>query len=284
MGRVCAWARQDRQTARSGGAKGLLGSILAGLALLLLVGPVLAQSAEADTSGLFFDEQLGQILPGDIVLRDEGGLARPLSEWIDKPTILSLVYFDCPGICTPLLNEVTDVLGKTDLDPRITPFQLLTVSFEPRDTPAMAAEKRQNYLRQLSRPFPPESWRFLTGEAGDLQRLQEAVGFRAKKVGFDYIHPGGLILLTPERKVSRYLYGIQFLPFDFKMGVIEAARGEVRPTTARLLRFCFSYDPEGRTYVFNTMRVVGSTMLLTLGLFGGFLAISTQRRRQRQGD
>lgn len=242
-----------------------------------------ASAAAADSSGLFFDEKLGEILPGDIVLRDEGGQAKTLAEWIDKPTLLTMVYFDCPGLCTPLLNEVADILGKTDLDPKVTPFQLLTVSFEPRDTPATAAEKRMNYLKLLNRPFPPENWRFLTGDAEDLKRLTAGVGFRYKKVGFEYIHPGGLVILTPERKVSRYLYGTEFLPFDFKMGVIEAARGEVKPTTARFLEFCFSYDPQGRTYVFNIMRVVGSTMLLTLALFGGFLVYTTRKHRRKTG-
>jgi len=264
--------------------------VLLGLAwLAAAAGPATADDAPAGAEPPAeaplgtFDEHLGATLPGDILLRDDAGRERPLSEWIDKPPIRSLVYFDCPGICTPLLNEVADVLGKTDLDPAETPYQLLTVSFEPRDTPATAAEKRANYLKLLSRPFPAESWRFLTGDAEPVRRLTEAVGFRYKKVGFEYVHPGGLVILTPDRRISRYLYGTEFLPFDFKLGVIEAGKGEVRPTTARLLAFCFSYDPEGRTYVFNTMRVVGSTMLTTVALFGGFLAVDARRRRRRAG-
>ncbi len=180
-----------------------------------------------------------------------------MAQLVDRPTILNFVYFDCPGVCTPLLNEVADVLGKSDLDPRREPFQLLTVSFEPRDTPQVAAEKRANYLALLSRPLPPETWRFLTGDAEELRRLTAAAGFSYKKAGFEYIHPGGLILLSSERQIVRYLYGTEFLPFDFKMGVLEAAKGTVLPTTARLLTICFSYDPQGRTYVFNLLKVVG---------------------------
>jgi protein SCO1/2 len=240
--------------------------------------------AEEEPEGLFFDEQLGSILPGDIVLVDEEGVSRSLEELLDKPTLLSMVYFECPGICTPLLNEVTDVLGKTDLDPAEQPFQLLTVSFEPSDTPEVAAQKRDNYFAQLSRPFPRENWRFLTGDAENIRRLTESIGFKYKKVGFEYVHPGGLVILSQERKISRYLYGTEFLPFDFKMGVIEASKGKVLPTTARLLEYCFSYDPAGRTYVFSTMKVVGTTMLSTVGFFGAFLFITTRRRRQEWLD
>lgn len=237
-------------------------------------------AAEEDKAGVFFDEHLGQVLPGDVLLRDEAGNPVRLDSLVDKPTILNFVYFDCPGVCTPLLNEVADILGKTDLDPRKEPFQILTVSFEPRDTPEVASEKRANYLAMLSRPLPQESWRFLTGDAEPLARLTKAAGFSYKKAGFEYVHPGGLILLAPDRTIVRYLYGTKFLPFDFKMGIAEAAKGHVLPTTARLLTICFSYDPEGRTYVFNTMRVVGSSMLLTVGLFAGFLAV-TQKRGSR---
>jgi len=249
-----------------------------GLLLTLLAGPRLwAADEEVAASGVFFDEHLGQVLPGDVVLRDENGQDVRLDQLVDKPTILTFVYFDCPGVCTPLLNEVADILGKTDLDPRVEPFQILTVSFEPRDTPAVAAEKRANYLAQLSRPLPSETWRFMTGDAAQLARLTKAAGFSYQKAGFEYTHPGGLILLAPDRTIVRYLYGAKFLPFDFKMGIAEAAKGHVLPTTARLLTICFSYDPEGRTYVFNTMKVVGSSMLLTVGLFAGFL-VATQKR------
>lgn len=253
------------------------------LAASLMALPVAAEEAAPageDKAGVFFNEHLGQVLPGDVVLRDEEGNPVRLDALVDKPTILNFVYFDCPGVCTPLLNEVADILGKTDLDPRTDPFQILTVSFEPRDTPEVASEKRANYLAMLSRPLPKECWRFMTGDAADLARLTQAAGFSYKKAGFEYVHPGGLILLSPDRTIVRYLYGTQFLPFDFKMGIAEAAKGHVLPTTARLLTICFSYDPEGRTYVFNTMRVVGSSMLLTVGLFAGFL-VATQKRGNR---
>ena len=250
------------------------------LPVLLAAARLSAAPAAPDSAlagGAFFDEHLGSRLPGDIELRDESGAPVKLEQLLDKPTILNFVYYECPGICTPLLNEIADVLGKSDLDPRREPFQVITVSFEPGDTPQLAAEKRANYLALLSRPLPPETWRFLTGDAAQLQRLTRAAGFSYKRVGMEYVHPGGLLLLSPDRTIVRYLYGTEFLPFDFKMGVLEAAKGTVLPTTARLLTICFSYDPQGRTYVFNILKVVGSVMVLTVAFFGGWLALTARR-------
>jgi len=262
----------------------LAGWLLAAtLALVPQAAPQAQEPAPGVAEGILFDEKLGDILPGDIVLRDEAGQPVRLDALVDKPTILCFVYFDCPGVCTPLLNEVADVLGKTDLHPSTQPFQILTVSFEAMDTPQVAAEKRANYLAQLSRPLPPETWRFLTGEADQLERLTRAAGFHYKKAGFEYIHPGGLILLSPEGKVVRYLYGTEFLPFDFKMGVLEAAKGTVLPTTARILTLCFSYDPQGRTYVFNLLKVVGGAMLSVVACFGIWLAFTQRRGRAGLG-
>jgi protein SCO1/2 len=189
-----------------------------------------------------------------------------------------MVYFECPGICTPLLNEVADILGKSRLDPARQPFQLISVSFEPKDTPAMAKQKQANYLKLVGRELPPETWRFFTADQANIDKLTTALGFKYKRAGKEYTHPGGIAILSPERKIVRYLYGLQFLPFDFEMGVYEAAEGTVRPTTARLLKFCFSYDPEGRTYVFNLARVVGVVMLTSVLFFIAFLFYLTRVR------
>ncbi len=255
------------------------------LCLCAVLVPALASQAVAqdeERPRVEFDEQLGEYVPGDIVLTDETGAPVRLADFVDKPTILSLVYYECPGICTPLLNEVADILGKSSLHPDRQSFQLLTVSFEPEDTPELAEAKRANYLQQLSRPLPPETWRFFTGDAENLKRLTDAVGFMYKRAGGEYVHPGGLIILAPDRKIVRYLVGTEFLPFDFQMGVYEAMRGKVTPTTARLLRFCYSYDPEGRTYAFNLARVVGSVMLISVVFFAGFLVFSTRRKHARE--
>lgn len=240
------------------------------------------QDTEAEPGIVAFEEHLGDILPGDIVLRDENGREVILADFIDKPTILNFVYFECPGICTPLLNEIADILGKSHLDPAKQPFQLLTVSFEPKDSPEMARVKRKNYLELVGRPLPEDTWRFFTGDAENIARFTEAAGFRYMRAGVEYTHPGGILFVSPERKIVRYFYGLEFLPFDFQMGVVEAAKGNVIPTTARLLQFCFSYDPEGRTYAFNLARVVGSVMVFSVLVFMLFLYFSTRGRRDKE--
>ena len=227
-------------------------------------------------------EHLGEVLPGDIVLQDEEGQPVVLSDFIDRPTILNFVYYDCPGICTPLLNEIADILGKSQLDPARQPFQLLTVSFEPTDKPETARAKRANYLKLVGRPLPADTWRFFTGDAENLRRLTDAAGFMYKPAGSEYTHPSGIIFLGPDRRIIRYFYGIEFLPFDFQMGITEASQGKVTPTTARLLRFCFSYDPASHTYVFNLARVIAAVMLISLAFFGAFLYFSTRHKRPRE--
>ena len=252
------------------------------LAVLLCAAALPAGAQESETA-VDFDEHLGDVVPADITLRDENGDPVVLGELVDKPTILNFVYFDCPGICTPLLTEIADILGKSTLDPREKPFQIVSVSFNPADDPATARAKRKNYLDQLSRPLPPETWRFLTGDKESIERLTGAVGFHYKKAGNgEFVHPGGLIMLSPDRKIVRYLYGTQFLPFDFEMGVYEAMQGNVRPTTARLLQFCFSYDPAGRTYAFNLAKVVAVVMLTSLAFFLVFLLWTTRGIRRKE--
>ncbi len=242
-----------------------------------------ANPAQEEAAVAAFEEHLGEIVPADIVLRDEQGNDVVLGDFIDKPTILMFVYFECPGICTPLLNEVADILGKSGLHPDQTPFQILTVSFEPTDTPAMAQQKRENYLKLVGRPLPPEAWRFFTADPENIRRFTQATGFRYMRAGTEYTHPGGIMFLSPEGKIVRYFYGLEFLPFDFKMGVYEAQRGKVTPTTARLLQFCFSYDPAGRTYVFNLARVIAVVMITSVVFFLIFLYLSTRRRRRQGG-
>ncbi len=242
----------------------------------------LAQDEASEPGAVNFDEHLGEFIPGDIILTDEYGQQVNMAEFIDKPTILNFVYFECPGICTPLLNEIADILGKSKLDPAKQPFQLLTVSFEPKDTPEMARAKRKNYLELVGRPLPEETWRFFTGDAENIARFTKAAGFSYKRAGKEYTHPGGIVILSPERKIVRYFYGVKFLPFDFQMGVYEAAQGNVIPTTARFLQFCFSYEPESKTYAFNLARVVGVVMIISLIIFIIFLYFSTRQNRRKE--
>lgn len=227
------------------------------------------------------DERLGETIPLGLVFKDENGKDTTLAQIIEKPTILSLVYFSCPGICSPLLNAEAKVLGQLPMRPG-SEYQALSISFDPRDTPEIAKQKKQNYL-QAMRPtidFDAKDWRFLTGSQENIRRLTNAVGFRYMKDGEDFRHAGTLIVLSPSGKISRYIYGLTYLPLDLKMALLEASEGRIGPTIAKALEFCFSYDPVGKKYTFNILRVVGSVMLLTLLLFLSFLLLTGKRGKR----
>jgi protein SCO1 len=223
------------------------------------------------------DEKLGQTVPLDLMLVDEEGERVSLRSLVDRPVLLTLNYFRCAGLCTPLLNGVTEMLQHTDQIPG-KDFKVLTVSFDPRDNAELAGLKKQNYVKQLGPAFPPDAWRFLTGDPVTTKRLADAVGFRFAKRGEDFVHAGVVVVLSPTGKVARYLYGVTFLPFDVKMAVAEASQGRTGPTIARFLKFCYSYDPSGRRYFLDITRV---SALFTVALAAGFgIALAVQRKRR----
>ena len=221
------------------------------------------------------DEKLGQTIALDTVLRDEGNQPVTLRALIDKPTILSLNYFRCAGICTPQLSGMVDVFDQTQAEPGKA-FQVITVSFDPRDTPEIAAQKKENYLREFKRPFPQAAWRFLTGDAAATKALADSVGFKFKPQGDDFIHPAALYFLSPKGEITRYMYGVTYLPADLQMAVQEAARSEARPTINKWLNICFNYDPVGRKYVFSTTRT--AAMIIIFGAVIFFLVLVLKGR------
>jgi len=215
------------------------------------------------------------------VLVDEEGERVALRSLLDKPTILTLNYFRCTGLCTPLLNGVAEMLQRTDQVPG-KDFQVVTVSFDPRDDAELAGHKKENYLKQLGPAFNKNGWRFLTGDPISTKRLADSVGFRFAKRGDDYVHAGAIMVLSAEGKVTRYLYGVTFLPFDVKMAVAEASQGRTGPTIARFLKFCYSYDPAGRRYFLDITRVSAAFTILLAAGFG--IALFVTRKKRRKSD
>lgn len=226
------------------------------------------------------DEKLGTTIPLDLVLKAEDGRPVTLRSLIDKPTILTLNYFRCAGICTPQLAGVAEVLNRTQAEPG-KDFQVLTVSFDERDEPEVAAQKRTNYLGEITRPFPPAAWRFLTGPATTTRALADAVGFKFKRVDDDFVHAAAIIFISPGGKVTRYMYGTSYVPADLQMAAQEAARGEAQPTINKFLKFCFSYDPTGRKYVLNTT-TIGATVIILAALI--FLVTLVRRGRKTRPE
>ncbi len=248
------------------------------LLLALLLFPAKPARSAVAPLEVGVEEHLGAALPLGLHFTDEDGRSVALGSLIRKPTILTLNFFSCAGICTPLLNGLVDGLNDLPLEAGQA-YQVLTVSFDPNDAPLLAKMKRQNYLRQISHPFPAEAWRFLTGQPKNIQALTEAVGFKYKAApSGQYVHPAVIVILSPKGQITRYMYGIDFPPQDLQMALIEAARGQVRASVVKTLRFCYDYDPAGRVFVSRVTRVVGAaSLLLALALIGAF---SFRRRRK----
>lgn len=226
------------------------------------------------------DEKLGQFVPLDSALNDEDGHRVTLRSLVNRPTILTLNYFRCAGICSPQLNGVADTINRTNAVVG-QQFRVITVSFDERDTPEIAVRKRTNYLQEIQRPIAPADWRFLTGDAATTKKIADAVGFKFKRVGDDFVHPGALMFLSPKGQVTRYMYGITYVPADWEMAVQEAARGEVQPTINKWLRFCYSYDPSGRRVVLNVTRLAGTIVLGTAIAFAVGLIVQGKRSKSR---
>lgn len=232
-------------------------------------------------------ERLGSHLPLELVFVDEHNQEKTLGEFLQgKPTIISLNYFSCPGICGPQIDGVVKSLDKIQLREGME-YRVLTISFSPEDTPDDAFESKRNHLNALRKDYDQDAWNFLVAnEKATIDTLTQALGFEYKKIinkqGLvDYIHPAGLAIVSPEGKITRYLNGIKYLHFDVKMALLEASEGKVRPTIAKALAFCFSFDPENSKYVLSVNKIFATIMLV---LIGGYFIYLIASKRRKKGD
>ena len=230
-----------------------------------------------DISSIGIDEKLGQVIPLDLTFYDENGNPITLKQLVHKPTIFAPVYYSCSNVCSFLLFNLAGVINKLPSEPG-KEYQVLALSFDETEKPNLALKKKKMYLKMIEKPFPEDAWRFLTGDQETIRKLTDAIGFRFKRQGQDFLHPVCLVILSQEGKITRYVYGTEFLPFDLKMALLEASEGRVGPTLSKVLRFCFSYDPQGRKYVFNTLKVTGIVTLLFA--FGFILFLVLRGKRQ----
>ena len=237
---------------------------------------------DAEVPYIGIEEQLGGYVPLDLTFVDSDGREVSLKELIDRPTIVSFVYYSCTDVCPLLLSGVAEVLGKLDAVPG-EEYRALAVSFDELDTPADAAKKKRDYLKAIEKPYPPEAWRFLTGDRANIKKFTDAAGFRFQRKEDVFHHSVTLVILSGEGKIIRYLYGKTFLPFDLKMALAEASEGRPGPTITKFLQYCFTYDPKGKRYVFNILKVFGTAMLVFLGGLFIFLTRTGKRRIQREG-
>lgn len=248
------------------------------LSFVMFYSPVIAQ-VEGLEEEVGIVEHLDTIIPTNLTFNNESGQPVQLKSLITKPTILTLVYYDCPGICPQLLSGVSDVIEKIGLELG-KDYQVITVSFNYDDTPEASVEKKKNYLRPHSKPRA-EHWIYLTGDSANIYSLTHAVGYNFTRAGNDFMHPSCIMVLSPAGKVTRYLYGTTFLPFDVKMALVEAQKGQSRPTINRVLEYCFSYDPEGRKYTLQVTKIAATIIIFFALFLFIYLIIRSSRNKSK---
>jgi protein SCO1/2 len=228
-------------------------------------------------------QNLGAQVPLDIEFRDEAGDQVNLAEYFGRrPVILSFVYYNCQDLCPLVLDGLVRSMRPLSFNVG-EQFDVITVSFDPRDTPALAAAKKSDLLNQYARHGSGAGWHFLTGDPGAIQRLTEAVGFRYSYERNEdrFGHATGIILLTPGGKVARYFYGIEFSPRDLRLGLIEASSDKIASPVDQLLLFCYHYDPTTGKYnliITRAIRLAGAATVVALAIF-----IFIMLRRDRTG-
>jgi protein SCO1 len=244
--------------------------------------PASAIAPPAALSKVGFDQHLDWQIPLDATFTDENGRAVKLGDYFGrKPVILVLAYYRCPMLCTLVLNGLVQALREVPFDVG-REFNVLTVSFDPRETTALAAAKKKSYISSYGRPGAAAGWHFLTGRQESIARLTAAAGFRyvydAK--ADQYIHTSGIILLTPQGKISRYFYDIHFAPRDVRLGLVEASVNRIGSPVDQVLLYCFHYDPAIGRYsatILNLARLVG---VLSIAAVAGMVWILARRGRQ----
>jgi len=259
--------------------------VLAALALGLVAAAARADERPEPLQAVGIDQKLNEQVPLDLVFRDEQGQPVRLGELLDgKPAILVLAYYRCPMLCNLVLNGLTDALESMSFTAG-KEFHVITVSFDSRETPALARAKKATYLKRYARPEAEAGWHFLTGEPDPIRGLTEAVGFRYT---FDekteqFAHASGIMVLTPEGRLARYFYGVEYSPRDLRLGLVEASENRIGSPVDQVLLFCYGYDPATGKYSASVMKLVrlgGAATVGVLLLFIGWLFWKDARRKR----
>jgi protein SCO1 len=228
--------------------------------------------------------QLNANIPLDLKFKDENGSDVTLGDYFqhDRPVILALVYYDCPMLCNQVLNGMTSALQVLKFNAG-NEFEVVAVSFDPRETPELALAKRKTYLDRYKRANAENGFHFLTGHKDSIDALTKAVGFRYTwdDKSKQFAHASALTLLTPAGKVAQYYYGIEYSPKDMRLGIIEASSEKIGTLTDQLLLYCYHYDPMTGRYGAAIMNVVRAAGVLTMALLAGFIFVSVRKERQR---
>ncbi len=252
--------------------------------LLLSVVPARADGGQPDEllATARFDQRLNAQVPLELGFRDETGKPVRLRDYFgSKPVILALAYYNCPNICNVVLEDLVERMRdlRFDLGKQ---FDVVTVSIDPHETPAIAADKKAKYMRHYGRTGAAGGWHALTGDQVNITRLAKVVGFNYAydAVRKQYAHPSGIILMTPQGKISSYLYGLVYSPTDLRLGLVQASANKIGSTIDRVLLRCYQYDPATGKFNVTIMNIVRLTGLITVLALGTFM-VTTFRRDRR---
>jgi protein SCO1/2 len=254
-------------------------AVTAGRAVAQVPGEIPDELANVDIV-----ERLGETVSPEIALVDSDGRTVTLAEYFDgeRPTVLAFVYHNCPMLCSLILDGMTAAMTEAGLDLG-EDYRALAVSFDPRDTPARAAEVKERYLRRFDDADAAESFHFLTGTQENIDRITDEIGFGYEwnERQQEFAHTAALYFLSPNGTITRYLYGIEFQPQDVRTALLEASDGRVGSPLDRLILYCFQYDPDANSYVLSAQRAMKVGGLLTIVLLGGFLLLFWRRESRR---
>jgi protein SCO1/2 len=235
--------------------------------------------------GIGIDQKLNSSIPPDLVFRDERGQSVPLRTYFgEKPVVLALVYYKCPGLCGLTLSDLVHSLKQVNLEPA-RDYNVVIVSIDPKEDPSIAAGKKQSYTKSFAKPGFQAGWHFLTGDQKSISSLASAVGFRYRwdEPTHQFVHAAGVMITTPEGRLSRYFYGIQYTPTDMRLSLVEASKHTIGSPVDYVLLFCCPYDPMTGKYtvaIYKVLKLAGAgTLLLVLALIF-FLNRSGNKRKQ----
>jgi protein SCO1/2 len=271
------------------------------LAFLLVASPAHAQMTGAPAPGyvrdpgmpaaalpaplreIGFDQHLDEKLPLDLEFTDEQGRLVTLGDYFgERPVVLTFVYYDCPMLCSLVLNAMASSLNALSLDAS-KDFEVVAISFDPRETPALAAERKRVLLERYDRPAAADGWHLLIGGQASIEQLTKAAGFRYTwdEATKQFAHPSGIMVVTPDGRLARYLFGLEYGPRDLRLALVDASSGRIGSAVDSLLLYCFHYDPATGRYGFLVMRAVRIAGAATVLLIGTFITVMVRRERRQ---
>lgn len=236
------------------------------------------KAIDKDTLEIGIVEHLNEYVPNNILLTNEQSDTVNLRKLINKPTVLCFVYFECPMLCSPLMNGLAEVIDKTDMKIG-KDYQVLTIGFNTEEPLSLAISKKKNYVNHMKTKEATEGWKFFVSDSSNIARATDAFGFRYKRAGNVFLHSATIIFISQDGKITRYLNGTYFLPFEFRMALAESSKGISGPTLNKVLQYCYGYETQSHRYVMDVTKVGGTIIILLIVVFAGIIAFKPRRHK-----